>query len=113
MKATPTLPQATDQQSSEYRLARQAMFSYAESHAIAAMPNGNCHAHDLVERWAALTGEPMPIDVLRHELRIYMFGESSDLRTERARQRLADEALVLALVNGDVRLVRRPWAARS
>ena len=106
MRATPTLAQPTDPRSSEYRLAWQALFSLHESHAVAATPNGNCHAHDLVERWAALTGEPMPLDMLRHELRRYKFGESSDPRTERTRQRLVDQALVLALLNGDVRLVR-------
>jgi hypothetical protein len=112
MRAATTLAQLADPRSSEYRLARQALLSYAVSHAIASAPNGNCHAHDLVMRWAALTGEPMPIDVLRQELRVYMFGDASDLRTERTRQRLADEALVLALLNQDVRLVRCARAAR-
>jgi hypothetical protein len=107
MRATTTLPQPADPHSFDSRVAWRALFSVRESHAIALTPEGNCHARDLVERWVQLTGEPMPIDMLRQELRIYMHGHAPDYRTECAWQRLADEALAVALVNDDVRFVRR------
>lgn len=107
MRATTTLPQPADPHSSDFRVAWRALFSLRESHAIALTAEGNCHARDLVERWVKLTGEPMPIEDVRQELRIYLYGEPADAPTERGRQRAADEALVVALLNGDVRLVRR------
>lgn len=102
-----TLLQPADVHSSDFHVALQAIKSLRESHSVAPTMDGNCHAHDLVARWVRLTGEPMPIDVLRQELRSYLFGDAADPRTERHRQRNADEALAAALLNGDVRLVRR------
>lgn len=107
MRATTTLPQPADVHSSDFRLALRAVVALRESHAVAPAPEGNCHAHDLVAGWLSLTGEPMPLNMLRQELRIYRYGESPDYLTECARQRLADEALAEALLYGDVRLVRR------
>jgi hypothetical protein len=107
MRATSTLPQRTEPHSSNFRMARQALLSMRESHSVALTLEGNCHARDLVERWVDLTGQSMPIDILRQELRIYMYGAAPDYRTECALQRLADEALAESLINGDVRLVRR------
>lgn len=107
MRAAITLPQPADGYSSDFRVARRALLSLRESHALALTPEGNCHARDFVKRWAKLTGEPMPIDILRQELRIYLYGESSDVTIGRARQRHADDALAEALVHNDVRIVRR------
>jgi hypothetical protein len=107
MKATTTLQQAADPHSSDCRIALRALLFLRESHEVALTMDGNCHARDVVQRWNELTCEPMPIDVLRQELRIYLYGESADAPTERGRQRAADEALAMALLNGDLRLVRR------
>lgn len=102
MRARTTLPQPYRAASSDLRVATRAFLALQESHGIAANAEGNCHAHDLVNTWAQLTDQPMPISDLRQELRERMCVD----------QRAADIELAIALLRGDVRLARLPKRAR-
>lgn len=100
-----TVAQPHRLRSSDLRLARRALISLRETHGFVPTKSGNCWAHDLVTRWAKLIDAPMPIPVARQELRICMFDEAPDYRTECEHQRRADEELAEGLVYGDIRLV--------
>jgi hypothetical protein len=111
---TPTLTQARTLRSSGSPLSGREMLLLRGSHQIALGPNsGFSIVSDLVERWLEISHDPaMPIDFLRRELRLAMYGEGPDFRTECAWQRLTDQALADAVSEGVVQLVRRPRRVR-
>ena len=68
---------------------------------------------DLVARWCEITHDrSMPIDILREEARLAIYGEA-DNRTDRIQwQRWADEHIAEAVNDGAVRIVRRTKVGR-
>jgi hypothetical protein len=105
---TTTLTQARTLRSSGSPLSGREILMLRGSHEVALTPNGTpSTVSDLVERWLEISHDPtMPIDVLRRELRLSLYGEAPDFRTECAWQRLADQDLADAVSDDVVRLVR-------
>lgn len=111
---TATLPQARTLRSSGSPLSGREILMLRGSHGIALGPNsGFSTVSDLVERWLEISHDPtMPIDILRREVRLALYGEAPDFRTECAWQRLADQDLADAVTDGVVQFVRRSGRGR-
>jgi hypothetical protein len=112
--AITTLPQAHALQQLGSAVTRSEILLMRGSHEIAPAPS-SAHStiRDLVARWVEITHDrSMPIDILREEARLAIYGEA-DNRTDRIQwQRWADEHIADAVNDGAVQIVRRAKAGR-
>ena len=111
---TITLPQAHALQQIGSAVTRSEILLVRGSHEIAPAPfSAPSTIRDLVARWVEITHDcSMPIDILREQARLAIFGEA-DNRADRIQwQRWADEHIADAVNDGAVRIVRRAKAGR-
>ncbi|MGY1857528.1 hypothetical protein [Modestobacter sp. SYSU DS0290] len=108
--ATRTLPQAHALAQPGSAVTRREILLVRGSHEIAPAPfSAPSTIRDLVARWVEITHDrSMPIDLLREEARLAIYGEA-DNRAERIQwQRWADEDIAATVNDGAVRIVRQP-----
>jgi hypothetical protein len=107
---TTTLPQAHRLEQPGSAVTRSEILLLRGSHEIALAPFSTPSTiRDLVARWVEITHDrSMPIDILRGEALLAIYGEA-DNRAERIQwQRWADEDIAAAVNDGAVQIVRQP-----
>ncbi len=113
--AITTIPQAHALEQPGSAVTPREMLLLRGSHEIALAPfSAPSTIRDLVARWVEITHDrSMPIDILREEARLAIYGEA-DNRADRIQwQRWAEEDIAAAVNDGAVRIVRREKRGRQ